>query len=132
MEYNPLQGLFVKHSDEKLVMVLSSNPDDIMSKLAQLSNDQETKTTLTKFTSVLSSLQQQKAQEEKKAEIKQDAEIQALLTQAQTDDTVIAQQLTASLAAIDGSSKNRGIILAELEALISLLKSSDSQKGGTP
>lgn len=132
MEYNPLQGLFVKHSDEKLVMVLSSNPDDIMSKLAQLSNDQETKTTLTKFTGVLSILQRQKDQEEKEDELRQDAEIEALLTQAESDDAVIAQQLTASLTAIDGSNGNRGIILAQLEALISLLKSSDNQKGGTP
>ena len=53
MHYNPLKGLVTLHEDEKMVFFVSSNPDDIVGKIANFSRSTETALSVQKLGDVL-------------------------------------------------------------------------------
>ncbi len=42
IEYNPALGVFIRHADEKLIFILSSDPDDIVGAIAQQAESNNT------------------------------------------------------------------------------------------
>jgi hypothetical protein len=53
MEYDVARPLWMRHCDEKLVFMLSSNPDEVIGKITAFANDQETAVTLNRLTESL-------------------------------------------------------------------------------
>lgn len=53
MEYNPAESLVTPHRGQKLVMMLSSNPDQIISKISALAEEAGTLQLVTKVTDVI-------------------------------------------------------------------------------
>lgn len=53
IEYDPKRGLTVLHGDERLVFVLSANPDEIIGQIANFAEEERTQQTIHKFTDIL-------------------------------------------------------------------------------
>lgn len=53
MDYDPLAGLVTEHADEKFVMVLSSNPDEVVGKIANFTETDETVLSIHKLTGAM-------------------------------------------------------------------------------
>jgi hypothetical protein len=113
VEYNPAQGLETFRSDEKLIFVLSANPDTVIRSISQIANDNETKAAIQRFTNVI--VEQAKADVEAK---------KATADVAAKADVFLAGQVDAVAQAMD-SKANRDAVVRQTEALISLLRGVD-------
>lgn len=119
MEYNPARGLEVLRSDEKLVFVLSADPDAIIQGINRIANDQETKAAIQRFTNVL--VEQAKADVQAKAA---NAEVAARA------DVFIAGQVEALSQSLENKA-DRDTVVRKMEALHALLRSLEGV-GGRP
>jgi hypothetical protein len=53
IEYDPMRGLIVTNGDNKLVFVISANPDEIIGQIANFAEEERTQQTIQKFTDIL-------------------------------------------------------------------------------
>jgi hypothetical protein len=130
MEYHPNKDLIIRHSDEKLVLVLSSNPDEIITQLAQLSESSKTEETINKFVQVLAFRERRDQENEAEESTKASAKLDVLATDNSRFDQVVSKRLGALATAIKGGEKNRDILLGQVNGLINLLKVVDGDQGG--
>jgi hypothetical protein len=49
VDYNPMKGIAIRRADEKLVFVLSSNPDEVVGKIANFSESDQTTRTINRL-----------------------------------------------------------------------------------
>jgi uncharacterized protein YdbL (DUF1318 family) len=108
IEYNPAKGIAILHSDDKEVFILSSNPDDIIGKIANFSETKETVKTINQLSEIIYN---QKAQEQKDK-----------ILRISRDDTLIKEQLDRILARYDTMGAvwdTRGKV--EMDVLVKLL-----------
>lgn len=95
MEYNPLENLVTRRAGKKLVMVLSSNPDDVINQIAGFSQSTETSASVLRLGQLFE--QQQKSQTAKEL-----AEVNA----ASDDFVLLATQLEQVLADMEQAEKD--------------------------
>lgn len=112
IEYDPARELVTTHSGSKLVMVLSSNPDEIIGRIAQLAQDTKTEALFMRFADVLAARQQARA-----AELSARTAFSARVNQRLGP----ALQRLSSIAGSD--TPDRGSILGALDSLIGHLSS---------
>lgn len=113
VEYNPAQGLETFRSDEKLVFVLSANPDTVISSISRIANDNETKAAIQRFANVI--VEQAKADVEAK---------KATAGVAAKADVFLAAQVDALAQAMDNKA-DRDAVVRQTDALLSLLRGVD-------
>ena len=53
VEYNPAQGIETVRAGEKLIFILSANPDQIIQSISKFANDAETKAAIQRFSNVI-------------------------------------------------------------------------------
>jgi len=106
IEYNPAQGVFIRHADEKLVFLLSSNPDEVVQDIVEVAEHDKTALAVNRLGSVVA----QRARNEVAA---------AEAAQSVTEDSaaIVAREIEAVLAATAGD----GIALGDLELHIDTL-----------
>lgn len=119
VEYNPLQGLETFRSDEKLVFVLSANPDTIIRSISQIANDNETKAAIQRFANVIV--------EGAKADVDVKKANAGVAAKA---DVFLAGQVDALAQTIDRK-PDRDTVVLQTEGLIALLRSLEGS-GGRP
>lgn len=109
MEYNPKQGLVTAHAGEKLVFVLSADPDEVIANISNFAEHQRTGLAVSKLADVIS---QRVAGEV--------AELEANNSASKRTDVLVHQQIGAALSAVDAARedpKKSAQLLEELEAL---------------
>lgn len=107
IEYNPAENLVTRRAGKKLVMVLSSNPDDVIKEIAGFSQSTETSASVLRLGQLIE--QQQKNQASKEL-----AEINA----ASDDFSLLANQLEQALADMEQAEKDE--LIRRLISLITL------------
>jgi len=121
MEYNPNSDTVIKHSGEKLVMVLSSNPDEIITKLAELSESNETSQTINKFTEIVARKENRKSTEQRAQEAASQAQWFASTRHNLKYDDVISARIQEFIQFLNGPQRSREEVLGRIDGLISLL-----------
>ena len=110
IQYNPAKGLVVHKSDEKLVWVLSSNPDDVIGAIANFSEQESTQKDILKFTEVVIQGRRNEVVSKRAAN-----------TFRRQDDTLIAKQIEIAQEALK-SAKTPSEVNGQIEALVQLLR----------
>jgi len=114
MDYNPITGLVKLHSDEKLIFMLASNPDEIIGKIANFSQSEQTSLTIHKFTDTL--LQRQTDQQAARS---------ATEAVKAKRDALIFENLATSLSVITNQpSLSKDAAIFQIDTLLSLLEAS--------
>lgn len=113
MEYNPAEDLVTRHAGQKLVMVLSSNPDEVMNKLSELSGDADTQAMFSKFANIMARDQR-----------KQHADDVARTAVNGAVGTATGKELE-SFAKLVATQKNREVLLGRIDALLSVLRATE-------
>ncbi len=132
MEYQPNRDLVIRHSDEKLVLVLSSNPDEIITQLAQLSESERTEATINKFVEVLAfreNRDREKASEEKVAA---SSRLDVRAADSSGFDEVISGRLADLATAMERGEADRDKLLGQVNGLINTLRVVDENQGEQP
>lgn len=112
IEYDPSANLALRHAGEKLIFVLSSNPDEVIGAIQTFSNDTKTSATVLRFADVV---RQQSLNQVEQADAVNSANARM--------DTVIVRQIQNSLASIESmSTPDRQSLLAEVEMLLMLVE----------
>jgi len=114
IEYNPGADLITRHDGQKQVMVLSSNPDEIMNDLSQIAGDSDTRQVFDKFSAIVAVDQRARlagrsaqADARRKLGIAVNAELEQLRQWLETGQ------------------RNREQVLARLDAVLSALEASE-------
>ncbi len=110
IQYNPAKGLVVYKSDEKLVWVLSSNPDDVIAAIANFSEQESTQKDILKFTEVVI--------QGRRNEV---AAKRATNVVRRDDDALVARQISIAQDTLKPDS-GRAQVIEQVEALIQLLR----------
>lgn len=110
MEYNPGEGLTTAHADEKLVLVLASDPDAVIGAISAFSKDVQTSATVMRFADVL---RQQTTNEVESMEARN--EVQA------KSNAMLVQAIDSLSAVLNDNSKSKQLVL-EIEALRLMLE----------
>jgi hypothetical protein len=118
MEYNPMADLVTYRHGQKLVVLLSSNPDQVISKLAVIAEDARTEQLFNKYANVI----------EAKERVERSQRF-ADIEQRLTDVAGVADYLTGLAESLDpedpGDTLNRGAVLGRLDAAISRIEAMD-------
>lgn len=110
MEYNPAENLVTRRAGQKLVMVLSSDPDDVIAEISNFSQSTETSASVLRLGEVFTQQQNNQAYET-------EAEMNAV-----SDDFVLlAAQLEAALN--DSEQADKDALIQRLISLITLAES---------
>jgi hypothetical protein len=111
IEYDPKRGLTTLRSDEKLVFVLSANPDEVIGNIANFAEQERTEQTIQKFTEVLvQNSRKEVATKEATAEVEGSA------------DKLVAGQIEIALKTLQAG-VTRDEAMQQVGALIHLLQS---------
>lgn len=129
MEYQPNRDLVIRHSDEKLVLVLSSNPDEIINQLAQLSESAKTEETINKFVQVLAFRERQDREKETQERIAASAKLDVLAADNGGFDQVVSGRIGELASAIDGGESERDKLLGQVNGLVNMLRAIDGNRG---
>lgn len=129
MEYHPNRDLIIRHSDEKLVLVLSSNPDEIITQLAQLSESSKTEETINKFVEVLAFRERQSEEAKINEKIAASAKLDVRETNNSDFDQVVAKRIGDLVTVLEGGESDRDKLLGQVNGLINLLQVVDETKG---
>jgi hypothetical protein len=109
IEYDPQKGLELNRSDEKFVVVLASNPDEIVSQIRQFAASDNAKKILTQFTdTVVQSRNQEVVQK------------QASLTLGVGQDQVVVTAAQDALKQLQGT-PTRGTALSAVESVLAIM-----------
>lgn len=114
MEYKPQANLVTYRAGQKLVLMLSSNPDQIITQLAKLAEDTDTEKLFNKFAQVI----------EGKEHI-EDLREQATFEQSLQQSANVGTEIEEAVQFLGDDSKpvkNREKVLGRIDALISLLE----------
>jgi hypothetical protein len=110
MEYDPRRGLAVLHGDEKLVFLLSADPDQIVTSIAAFAAQADTEKTVQKLMGAIAPA------------INRDLLTKmSNATTARRIDADVVKQIDAALTALTGT-VTREASLAEVERLLALLR----------
>lgn len=112
IEYNPGKGLATLHADEKLIFILSSNPNEVVGKIANFAESDKTVYSINQFAKITAQRARNDiAASEATAEVRQDV------------DKLIHAQIRKALVAIgqDPVVTDRQIALNEIDVLLNLL-----------
>ena len=129
MEYHPNRDLVIRHSDEKLVLVLSSNPDEIITQLAQLSESERTEGTINKFVEVLAFREHRDREKESEERTATSTKLDVRAADSGAFDDVISGRLADLAAAIEQGESDRDRLLGRVNGLINTLKVVDGNQG---
>jgi hypothetical protein len=110
IEYDPARGLTISHSDEKLVFVLGSNPDEVLGNIAQFAENEKTAATILKLSDVLV--------QDKRNEV---AEKSAISEINQASDTLLSNQMEIVFDQF-GNGLSRDEAIEHVRTLIDLLR----------
>lgn len=113
IEYNPGGNLTLRHSGEKRVFVLSSDPTEVMNAINAFASSQQTSATVLRIADVV---RQRRANDIERAEA--DVAVQ------RDTNTVIVTQIDGALQAIAAEDVSRDEVRHEVEALLMLIESS--------
>lgn len=111
VEYNPASSLETFRSDEKLIFLLSANPDQIIQSISRFASDQETKAAIQRFANVII--------ENEKADVSAD---KASAVVSAKGDLFVESRLTALIQAM-ASGAPRDDVVREMQILQALLHS---------
>lgn len=112
IEYNPGKGLATLHADEKLIFILSSNPNEVVGKIANFAESDKTVYSINQFAKITAQrARNELAASEATAEVRQDI------------DKLIHAQIQKALTAIgqDPAATDLKIALNEIDVLLNLL-----------
>jgi hypothetical protein len=113
MDYNPLAGIIEQHADEKLVFLLSSNPDEVIGKIANFSESDQTVLTI-----------QRLSESTLKRRSDETSGRQAELTaQRISFDAVVYRELQAGLRTATNSATTATEAIQEIDRMLNLLDS---------
>lgn len=115
VEYNPAKGVAIRRWDEKLVFILSSDPNDVVQKIANFSESDQTTRTINRFGQMLANRALGEV-------VSQEA---ALTVRAAADALLTAgiERTTAAATAVQGGDQAKlGIVNQEIETLLTLLE----------
>ncbi|MES2974175.1 MAG: hypothetical protein V4757_11240 [Pseudomonadota bacterium] len=110
IQYNPGKGLVVYKSDEKLVWVLSSNPDEVIGAIANFSEQEATQKDILKFTEVII--------QSKRNEV---VSRRASNTVRREDDDLVVAQITTASGALANAQKPAEVS-AQVGGLLQLMR----------
>jgi len=112
MEFNPAAGISVLHSDEKLVFILSSNPDEVIGKIKNFSENEQTVLTIKRLSDVVLQKSRNDALVQtaieglnKKTDALVQVQLQAVIDVAAKEDTLrdkAIDEIDSLLSLIDG------------------------------
>jgi len=108
IEYDVSKGTAIAHADEKLVYILSSNPDEVIAKITNFAESEETANTISKLSKTLST---QKTRE-----------VSSKSLSTQKRDTTILRQLDITLDQLTASNPDESSQELQLSILLNLLE----------
>ena len=113
IEYNPMKGVAILHADEKLVFVLSSDPDEVISKIVNFSESDKTVFSINQFAKITAQrVRNQLAAQEAEEEVNKKI------------DGIIHDQIKKTLTAIgDKQPSDKNLVVSEIDTLLRLLES---------
>ncbi len=111
IEYDPTASLALRHAGEKLVLVLSSNPDEIMKQMSAFAGNKQTSATVLRLADV----------------VRKQAEAQVLEAEARSSadsrlDAVLVARIDSILSELDSEQMDRDGLLDEVRTLLITLE----------
>jgi predicted component of type VI protein secretion system len=116
IEYNPSKGISLRHADEKLVFILSSNPNEVVGKIANFAQSRETTLSIQHLGNIIAQRNRNQLIEQE-AKNTLDIKVGKVIVE-QIDDTV----LSIDNAFTSGLDPDPGDVLRRVESLDTLLK----------
>lgn len=110
VEFNPSEGLETFRSDDKLIFVLSANPDQIIQSISRFASDQETKAAIQRFANVII--------ESEKAGVSAEQAAAAVDAEA---DKFVAGKVEALTMALDNRAA-RDVVVRDMGVLQTLIR----------
>ncbi len=112
IEYNPALGVAIHHADEKLVFMLSSNPDEVIGRIANFTENEKTVLAINQLSNVVG----QRVKNEIAAQ-------QAVEEVDKLGDALIHSQIQQALAIAENPNATKEEAILEINTLINLLDS---------
>jgi hypothetical protein len=111
VEYNPMLGLVRRHADEKLVFVLSSNPDEVIQNISNFAESEETAVAVSRLAEVVSAgVVGDIAADEAREQVDREK-----------TDKLIAARLAAAIDATKSPDTTRDAALGEIDTTLDLI-----------
>jgi hypothetical protein len=112
IDYNPFKGLAIRHWDEKLVFILSSNPDEVVGKIANFAESDKTVSSINQLAKVTAQFSRNEI-----------ASLEAADDADRGLDSLIKKQIETALLKLGDSPAvaDKDTALKEIDFLISLL-----------
>jgi len=111
IDYNPSKGVAIRRWDQKLVFVLSSNPDEVVGKIANFAESDKTALSINQFAKVIAQRSRNEIAAQQAAE-----EVNLEL------DRLIHEQIKKALLALDSpTAASKDMAIREIDVLIQLL-----------
>ena len=107
VEYNPARGVFIQHADEKLVFILSSDPDDVVNGIVQIAEDDRTVYSINQLGKVVAQNRRNDLSEARGVEV----------VESKTA-AVVGQQIGAGLTLLTQPEPARDDVLGFIDALL--------------
>lgn len=111
IEYNPAQGVAIRYADEKLIFVLSSNPDEVIGKIASFTENEKTILTIKQFANAVA---QRNMNEVAALEAREE-------TNTTQQDAMVLAQLRRAQDVANSSDPEKDDILREIDILLKLI-----------
>ena len=110
IQFNPAIGVALTHADEKLIFILSSNPDEVIGKIKNFSESEQTVLTINQLSQVVA----------KRARNEVDAQVAVETVDRKADSLVVARLRSANTVAADENTTRERALL-EIETLVHLI-----------
>ncbi len=111
IEYNPVLGVFIRHADEKLVFILSSDPDEVVNGIVQVAESDHTVYSINQLGKVISQRTRNDVARAEAAEAA-DAETAAL----------VGGQIDSALEILGEGEPGRTEMLQQIDTLLAMLE----------
>ena len=111
VEYDPSRNLVVRHTGQKRVFVLASDPDKVINSISRFAGDQKTSATVLRLADVVRQ-QNQNSVDEANAQIAVE----------QQTNSLIVSQINAALEKLKDANLSQADLLTEVEALVLLVE----------
>jgi hypothetical protein len=110
IEYNPLKGMILNHSDDKLVFILSSNPDEVIGNISNFAESEQTALSVNQLAGVVA----QRVQNDVVSD-------EAKQTVDRKSDTAVADQIQRAIDATKADTTVVGTAVGQIDAILNLV-----------
>jgi hypothetical protein len=110
IEYNPLRGLIRTHADEKLIFILSSNPDEVVQNISNFAESEKTSLSISQLAGIVSQRDRNEV-----------AAAEATESVNKKGDKLISAQIQKAVDATKDPATSRTAAVSEINSLITVI-----------